>query len=105
LFSLPTALHHLTSFPTRRSSDLSAVSIPALAMPPIRKLIRTVATLLVATGTSNSFAQDQVPFDTWLSALKQEAVAKGYKPETIEIGRHTSELQSREKLVCRLLLE
>src|SRR5439155_3148784 len=27
------------------------------------------------------------------------------RPETVEIGKHTSELQSRGHLVCRLLLE
>src|SRR5690606_40444266 len=28
-----------------------------------------------------------------------------YRPQRRKIGKHTSELQSREKLVCRLLLE
>src|SRR5690606_41846686 len=72
------ALH---SFPTRRSSDLkliSTVSAAAKLRLPIREVI-----------TSSSPLSSQLrPFVT-----------------TSRSEEHTSELQSRENLVCRLLLE
>src|SRR5690606_40465389 len=47
--------------------------------------------------------------ETWkennLSSIVEEEIKKRYPEETEEIGKHTSELQSRENLVCRLLLE
>src|SRR5690606_41960094 len=75
------------SFPTRRSSDLS-------------------------TGTSSATASDlsrdslgsRLPFsrrESWLAARSTRLPSS----ERVRSEEHTSELQSRENLVCRLLLE
>src|SRR5699024_12368966 len=93
--SLQCISHHrpLHSFPTRRSSDLKRRSAEYY------KLINNL-------------------FDTYLGELPEKFTYKGkeYTPksfaESLEISEcilrseeHTSELQSRFDLVCRLLLE
>src|SRR5690606_39709747 len=65
----------LHSFPTRRSSDLTATTAAITRSRPF---------LLLATALT-------------LSAFAMYAVVRSEE--------HTSELQSRENLVCRLLLE
>src|SRR5690606_41613778 len=85
-FSARSAAHReLHSFPTRRSSDLSAA--------PIR-------------------APDRVPRPPSTTAVSRVRLRVRVKPlgaaSRTEVARseeHTSELQSRENLVCRLLLE
>src|SRR5207302_9067261 len=74
------APRHLHSFPTRRSSDLARLS----AAP------RSWA----ASSGGRSRAG--------LGSLTREPDSPGARPRSEE---HTSELQSRENLVCRLLLE
>src|SRR5699024_12415519 len=78
--SSPSRAYHppLNPFPTRRSSDLDALPATALAV----------------------------------SSLNEAAAAGGHGPDeralwrtVTEIGRATSELQSRFDIVCRLLLE
>src|SRR5690606_41619518 len=83
LFSRAASAGELHSFPTRRSSDLSSRSRSATsdfpeAMPPVSAM-SCMATSLEARAS--------VPA---MDARSEE---------------HTSELQSRENLVCRLLLE
>src|SRR5690606_40570660 len=82
--AVPRDLH---SFPTRRSSDLSGDSAPAPApAPPWRapgQLRRGAHRCETAPGPSGP----------------------GYPPDRYRSEEHTSELQSRENLVCRLLLE
>src|SRR5438874_4295605 len=78
-------LRDLHSFPTRRSSDLTNV-IPAKAGTQFqRRWIPSVIPALVA-GTHRASGSG----------------ARGSLPRSEE---HTSELQSRRDLVCRLLLE
>src|SRR5690349_23425013 len=85
LFDLWVVLPQLPTFPTRRSSDLmptrrrsSGASSPsATARHLIRRHLRRLATSFVA-------------------------ICDGSPPRSEE---HTSELQSRRDLVCRLLLE
>src|SRR5699024_11575824 len=83
---------HLHSFPTRRSSDLRGRTIPgsdeaAAAGRPVRR--------------------DLHPELTAPSADRTPAPAPGCGPCQIPARseEHTSELQSRFELVCRLLLE
>src|SRR5439155_21953068 len=100
LLSLYRARHHrhLHSFPTRRSSDLpqAHVTVPAVqlrlgrlpAAPeqrPLNPLLRWMFLLLVFS----------IPF---------EYPDRSF-PIEIRSEEHTSELQSRGHLVCRLLLE
>src|SRR5690606_40257466 len=92
------ALH---SFPTRRSSDLLnylprdeeiaivQARVPQLADAASRPLLESM--VAVAELTRKGFAAGD------LSTLMS--------PRTVRSEEHTSELQSRENLVCRLLLE
>src|SRR5690606_40403073 len=80
--------HHrdLHSFPTRRSSDLPERVVRALStFPGIEEL------LTFASG-----------FPSWDTDVVSD-VSRRLPAERSE--EHTSELQSRENLVCRLLLE
>src|SRR5690349_22853403 len=79
----PGGLH---SFPTRRSSDLTLGILPSHAEAPPR------AEAARATG-SNRGSQTR----------SQPAPTRAAPP--IRSEEHTSELQSRRDLVCRLLLE
>src|SRR5690625_6992431 len=79
-FGPPRNLH---SFPTRRSSDLDAVFI----LPPWKSIYR----------------QDNERYETYEQAVEiYTHLRKTYRERSEE---HTSELQSRGHLVCRLLLE
>src|SRR5206468_12103172 len=95
----------LHSFPTRRSSDLVDVALmPPLAyvraeekgkVEPLFKVMRN------GQGTYRAllFAAPGVVF----GSLEELRKAKNLKVAWVEIGEHTSELQSRSDLVCRLL--
>src|SRR5205809_3445445 len=72
-----------TLFPTRRSSDLAAAAAGA-------RRGRTPRSRRAGRRTSSSGTGTR---------------ARGRAPLLDEIGEHTSELQSRLHLVCRLLLE
>src|SRR5690606_42159255 len=83
----------LHSFPTRRSSDLAGhkvaiceqVEDPKLAKGVVRReVVRVVTPGTVTEATTRTTSRRTTP-------LRSE--------------EHTSELQSRENLVCRLLLE
>src|SRR5690606_40203471 len=95
----------LPSFPTRRSSDLALVAAIAvgalvgllygflytrLGLP---SFVITLAGLLGFLGLQLWVLGDtgsiSLPFDSWIVQFRSE--------------EHTSELQSRENLVCRLL--
>src|SRR5687768_18352513 len=90
----PRALH---SFPTRRSSDLDAsnLSDAATARDAISVLtfsfVGLVTELLAILGSNG---------DGWATSLSSGLIAGAPRSE-----EHTSELQSRLHLVCRLLLE
>src|SRR5690606_41407502 len=94
------ALH---SFPTRRSSDLEITEGAYQAVERLGALghrrIGLVSELLEWT-----YHQDILRgYRQGLAALGQEAQKEWVQASRSE--EHTSELQSREKLVCRLLLE
>src|SRR5690606_40614280 len=86
---------HLHSFPTRRSSDLVAVNEQD-----------QVGVLLDGSGFAQVRQQRAL-----VAALLESAVELGQSDHrAVELlgqrsEEHTSELQSRENLVCRLLLE
>src|SRR5439155_19250102 len=90
----------LPSFPTRRSSDLP------LARRRLFATLRTRAFLLEAAALSAV----ALLFAAIAFAVSTRVVVKSAEQVTLEDlnGRseeHTSELQSRGHLVCRLLLE
>src|SRR5207244_12058390 len=88
LFSLHRHADHpdLHSFPTRRSSDLSAAPIRARATLTVRSLPTTPVGSAIRSSTSAERTAD------W---RRREGRSE----------EHTSELQSPDHLVCRLLLE
>src|SRR5690606_39826252 len=92
LFASLSGLHRpLHSFPTRRSSDLAAILEPLFSW-------RVLWLLGLPTGMIVIFLNRYIPESPRFLAnagLKREARSE----------EHTSELQSRENLVCRLLLE
>src|SRR5436309_8080974 len=81
---------HLHSFPTRRSSDLSPIPDGVASPLPTRK-----ARPRRAQRGSRRLPRARRPV---LVRLSRAPILKRSE-------EHTSELQSREKLVCRLLLE
>src|SRR5690606_41223789 len=98
----PRALH---SFPTRRSSDLHTIAeclqfvgINAQRLGCRGNVVRG------GYGTNNGAV---LTCSVLLLDLRQ-CILCGLRGRTLEAARseeHTSELQSRENLVCRLLLE
>src|SRR5690606_39506365 len=95
----------LRSFPTRRSSDLAAalladdtsggVAAVDRRLPEPDPWTRAALHLMRAMLNGNRGEMDAVHRDI---AFAQDGFREA------EIGRATSELQSRENLVCRLLL-
>src|SRR5690606_41708594 len=90
-FSGYSELRHPHSFPTRRSSDLWPSSRPARAGAPSR------APWSTPTATRSPARTSGPPRVTGCAPSPPTATARSEE--------HTSELQSRENLVCRLLLE
>src|SRR5690606_40325999 len=82
-----------TLFPTRRSSDLIQ-----------RKRIRGAA--VIGFGRHDSqFAQPLQGLNQGFQAWRRIAIVVRNQNPHCRSEEHTSELQSRENLVCRLLLE
>src|SRR5206468_7820606 len=95
------ALH---SFPTRRSSDLDGIVPAPIAARYSTRVITTLekAELLEPRG-EDWYCHDYLEHQRSageVSAWKKTREAKASRSE-----EHTSELQSRSDLVCRLLLE
>src|SRR5690606_41379358 len=100
------AIHpDLPSFPTRRSSDLGAVLIGKTTTPEFGWKGVTDNPL---TGTTrNPWNPETTPGGSSGGASAAAAAGMGALHIGTDGGRseeHTSELQSRENLVCRLLL-
>src|SRR5690606_41651103 len=89
------------SFPTRRSSDLGQLQIPKQDwLPP--------SLLTEALDRADKSAQWSLQTMGAQPAIVVVMADQTQLTATFEIKRseeHTSELQSRENLVCRLLLE
>src|SRR5690606_39540724 len=93
----------LHSFPTRRSSDLNRIYVQDGVYDAFaQKLAAEVAKLKVGRGTEAGVTTGPLINKAGVEKVEEhiaDATAKGRSEE------HTSELQSRENLVCRLLLE
>src|SRR5207302_3208126 len=97
--------HDLPSFPTRRSSDLTVtgrVTDPGgLAVPGATVTAVNTQTAETATGFTTGDGAYTIPFlKPGIYAVSAELT--GFRKVT-RSEEHTSELQSRENLVCRLL--
>src|SRR5690606_41755894 len=88
----------LFAFPTRRSSDLG----PAGPARPPRPAARPRAAARPGSGRARARAGRPLRKSPRPPAAAAGPAAAGTTRRSEE---HTSELQSREKLVCRLLLE
>src|SRR5690606_39451423 len=87
---------HTHSFPTRRSSDLRSSATSPARSPSARRAISSsssVPTTSARTGPSTGSCAASSTTWSWASTRSSRS------------EEHTSELQSRENLVCRLLLE
>src|SRR5438874_8094349 len=93
-FSSPGAHRDLHSFPTRRSSDLQ--------VPELDRLVRAGAGELRAVGM---ILRERRPL--WMGSERGDDadVEEARCLVRRRSEEHTSELQSRRDLVCRLLLE
>src|SRR5690606_40280277 len=96
---------HLRSFPTRRSSDLSALSSTALARSACSVPAGICSRVWrIACVSSSIWSWVTQPAEMTASRVSpKNAIAFDVEDDRSE--EHTSELQSRENLVCRLLLE
>src|SRR5205814_2817322 len=92
-------LHHLHSFPTRRSSDLPALSGPC-AGTYILQLATAVERVEIEQEAGIGVHRVGIAFG-------ELASIRDFAGDTAEqrSEEHTSELQSLRQLVCRLLLE
>src|SRR5690606_39490059 len=95
--SLLSSAPRLSVFPTRRSSDLEAELFDAFA---VSRLGREVQRLNEWASDTETGDRDELAPGVSDQAWRQVSVSSRERSE-----EHTSELQSREKLVCRLLLE
>src|SRR5690606_42164435 len=97
-------LRRLAPFPTRRSSDLH----PLAELAQLLRRDRLAEPLLDGIEKLRLQHDQQLPLRI-RRAFESEDVAQTEEPRRKILQKrseeHTSELQSREKLVCRLLLE
>src|SRR5207302_10154922 len=92
---------YLHPFPTRRSSDLA---------PTGRKTRAATPGAITATGSGSGIistcsTSSACPAHTTSTRRCSKPVPRSSSASTARSEEHTSELQSRENLVCRLLLE
>src|SRR5690606_42160528 len=96
---------NLHSFPTRRSSDLQSVLIKGFVI--VKLFIRIDAfseknpIILIPVRHDHASRRQNLYA---CNVFFKEIIVVNF-PENFRSEEHTSELQSRENLVCRLLLE
>src|SRR5207244_5575053 len=95
----------LHTFPTRRSSDLAPeTATPAARAVPAEARLEYDAPIVIASANSPSRATSStVASGAW--DHKSESALQATKAKSARSEEHTSELQSPDHLVCRLLLE
>src|SRR5690606_41854501 len=104
VFERPATTQDLCSFPTRRSSDLRACGVTEAQKQKLK---------LAARGDMARFFDDVAELrekyegqaDNNMINEASQACQPLQKRFLTRSEEHTSELQSRENLVCRLLLE
>src|SRR5207247_10501739 len=98
LFPSPPSPPALPSFPTRRSSDLIVVGIQFTRE---RKTVRCNRRFEEMFGYAPGAAVGAPTRDVYFTDAEYEEMARNYARSE----EHTSELQSRVDIVCRLLPE
>src|SRR5690606_41519646 len=94
-------LRDLHSFPTRRSSDLRSpvrMNSPSISLSSALRLSPCMTRILTAVWSSRLVVKI-------FARAVGTVVFCGISSSKLRSEEHTSELQSRENLVCRLLLE
>src|SRR5690606_41888660 len=98
---LSRALHDLASCPTRRSSDLDRERCVRFEhRARYQQAFRAIRTDQTAQRGLQAFRHGQAD----LHLVEPDAI-RAARHDPVRSEEHTSELQSRENLVCRLLLE
>src|SRR5699024_12802021 len=101
-FSCSLSLIDLHSFPTRRSSDLGTGKL----MIATSKLAASVIAPVVPEATYMLDGLERISHGEIPSKIAAIGIGPGIVNEAlVRSEEHTSELQSRFDLVCRLLLE
>src|SRR5207302_8242527 len=97
--------HSLHSFPTRRSSDLSVETLDlSEVMGRIQRLRDNEPPVVERLKAIRAYVStNSIPENALVKMAKLGAVIHTWMKETERSEEHTSELQSRENLVCRLL--
>src|SRR5690606_41594376 len=98
-----TNTHSLVSFPTRRSPDLYPGSLSLLEKSETRQNPNAETLDLLAPADTNLVWESQS--NQTVGIRWSESQGESTSIGTSRSEEHTSELQSRENLVCRLLLE
>src|SRR5699024_11508040 len=95
----------LSSFPTRRSSDLGTVSNPFLLGLSAIGLVAIIVVVQWAARHPDKVEGALLSVLSWINARRRKPADTGAAGVRKRSEEHTSELQSRFDLVCRLLLE
>src|SRR5690606_41038801 len=95
----------LSSLPTRRSSDLKSAALTSLPSWPLRRNGMCASRLSGTTRAQPVSALNAAPTPRPRNTFFGLGVGAAFKALTgwARSEEHTSELQSRENLVCRLL--
>src|SRR5690606_41523183 len=93
------------STPTRRSSDLPGriLIVTIKDISDVKQALRTRAEML--DFLSHDLRSPMISLLALAETMRQSPEGEALKGFLDRSEEHTSELQSREKLVCRLLLE
>src|SRR5690606_41627593 len=105
LFYCYCAHRYLHSFPTRRSSDLNLIMTEQYS--DLRKEPSALYRWMVLVFISLAMFGNYYIYDSIAPVMDLLSSELGYTDQQLGLRseEHTSELQSRENLVCRLLLE
>src|SRR5690625_6384603 len=95
-------------FPTRRSSDLSEISISLhLINRPVQGHVNLISEMVLQNQVCkiHKFVPAFLDYLFYLQPARQVYWIDEVNSQHVRSEEHTSELQSRGHLVCRLLLE
>src|SRR5690606_39545594 len=100
-----TRLPSLHSIPTRRSSDLGAIRYFGTGADFGLSVLGRTAGVTLGAGSESALVRGTLLADESNNRSVASLYGRVNLSEVVRSEEHTSELQSRENLVCRLLLE
>src|SRR5690606_42122893 len=95
---------YLHSFPTRRSSDLDFIYINDFKINQLISKVDDFKVYYIREDIPNFKWQLQEEYKN-INGVNLQKATTHFRGRNYRSEEHTSELQSRENLVCRLLLE